>query len=137
MFRDAEFLFAGKTSDFGKAFPDIKDLEVKVTEEGRGLLYGPRTGTYTRANFPGEYVNCSNTLCYNGGFSLGNLVRGMVYGREQEREWEYVFCQGHEGSPKGRRNYGPCPNGFNVKIKIVHHEKGDQIAKAKPYDPCP
>ena len=137
VFRDAELLFGSKTSNFSKAFPEIKDIEVKVREEGRGLYSGSRTGTYTRANFPGQYVDCSNTLCYNGGFSLGNLVHGMTYSRKQEEEWEHIFCQGHEGSPKGRRNYGPCPNSFNVKIKIVYHEEGDQVAKAEPHDPCP
>ena len=47
-------------------------------------------------------------------------MRNMVYGRQQELE-ETMLCRGQEGSPKGRRVYGPCDNYFKVKIKISYH----------------
>ena len=118
VFRESNFLFAQKGT-FAEAFPTIEKLRVEVTESGRGVgtwYDGPAVYTETTT---GEYVNCSNTLCYNGGFRLGGLLRQMV--RNGEKELEVTeFCQGYNGSPKGRRNYGPCGNGFKVKIVIEY-----------------
>jgi hypothetical protein len=32
-------------------------------------------------------------------------------------------CQGYEGSPKGRRNYGPCDNTFQIKVTVAYRSK--------------
>lgn len=29
-----------------------------------------------------------------------------------------AYCQGKEGTPKGRRTYGDCENDFNYSVKI-------------------
>ena len=123
VFRETEFLIARKTSSFSEAFPDVEDVEVEITEEGRLSEWTTdrtRTTTYTKTDFPGEYVDCSNPLCHGGGVRIAQLVRNMGYGRQQELE-EARLCRGQEGSPKGRRVYGPCDNYFKVKIKISYH----------------
>ena len=122
VFRDTEFLF-GKKVSFAEAFPEIEDLRVTVVESGDGVWGDSRTMAYSKAHPPGEYVNCSNPLCYNGGVSLGQIIRNMASTREMELEQEYVSCRGYEGSPKGRRRYGPCFNSFAVKIQITYSAK--------------
>ncbi len=44
----------------------------------------------------------------------------MVTTKETEKEIPYIGCQGYKGSPKGRKNYGPCGNSFKVKITITY-----------------
>ena len=121
VFRETESLLSGKTSSFREAFPDVEDIKVDITENGIfGSMHGdPRTPTYTKRTFPGEYVDCSATLCYGGGVNLGQLVRDMLPTRQRELEIRCV-CQGYEGSPKGRRKYRPCINSFKVTIGISY-----------------
>lgn len=45
-----------------------------------------------------EYVECHNPACFNGGFSLGDILREMAAGRQEE----FIgtsFCTGQEGDP--------------------------------------
>ena len=111
VFNETEPLLGGKTT-FSKAFPEIANITLEVDQGGRKRTYG-------KANFPGEFVNCSNPLCYNGGVRIGSIINDMTFDRDTEYEGS-LSCQGHEGSPKGRRNYGPCLNRFKVKIIIEY-----------------
>lgn len=111
--------FFGQKVDFDKAFPQIKDLTVEVIEYGDGIYNSQSKSIYNRGNLPGEYVNCSNPLCYNGGFSLGGILREMVRNKQTILETS-KSCKGYEGSPKGRRKYGPCMNCFNIKAAIQY-----------------
>src|ERR1700690_402818 len=46
-----------------------------------------------------EHVDSNNPACYNGGISLGDLLREMVHGRQEE----FIgtsFCTGQEGDPE-------------------------------------
>jgi hypothetical protein len=99
---------------FEQAFPNISDCRIEVTFDGRNPLGGPDVRIYNRDNAR-EFIDCTNPLCYNGGFSLGDLLRRAESEGKTDVEDGYMFCQGYEGSPKGRRNYGPC--GASVKVK--------------------
>ncbi len=82
--------------------------------------YGRRKYTLTKANIR-EYVDCSNTLCYNGGCSIGIILHRMV--REKQTEFETSeLCQGNEASAKGRRIYRKCYNFFKIKVSIKYKE---------------
>jgi hypothetical protein len=118
VFREGNFLLASRVS-FSEGFPSIRELRVEVAESGQGVRtsYGPALLTEKTC---GEYFDCSNTLCVNGGFSIGSILRDMVKAGETERQVTR-FCQGYEGSPKGRRNYGPCDDSFDVTVKILYH----------------
>ena len=121
VFRETEFLFSSKAS-FDKAFPEIEDVVIEVTEDGRGIRQwrpSHQKRIYRKSNLPGEYVDCSNPLCCNGGISVGSMIRDMVRARTTEKEASEV-CRGYEGSPKGRRKYGNCMNFFEVKIAITY-----------------
>jgi hypothetical protein len=112
------FLDESKVS-FREAFPQIEDIIIEVEESGRGVDSRDRKRSYARQDFPGEYVNCSNTLCYGGGFSIGRPLRAMVSEIQTEFEGSSL-CKGRQGSPKGKRTYGSCPNFFQFKITVKY-----------------
>ena len=116
VFRDANYMFTTKVS-FEEAFPEIEDLKVFVKEYCHGARGGINTRSYGKE--VGEFVDCSNPLCYNGGFSLGKIIRNMA-GRKETHKEESVMCQGYEGSPKGRRKYRKCINAFEIVVDIVY-----------------
>ncbi len=68
----------------------------------------------------GEYIDCRNSLCYDGGVSVGQMLRDMVEEKKTEAEFSSL-CRGYEGSPKGRRKYRNCSNFFEVKIRIEYN----------------
>lgn len=122
IFNETNFVFAQKTT-FEKAFPQIKSISVEVAESGEGIYQGQRKSHYSSYNLA-EYINCSNSACYNGGFSIGAVIREMVYKRETDKEGEAI-CQGNEGSPKGRRIYRKCLNNFSYKVHIDFVEENE------------
>ena len=111
VFREAEVVFARKAT-FAEAFPEIESADVRVSVSDFGESRSMRWGG-------GEYVDCPNPLCYNGGVSVGSMLRQMVSSKEEERTFE-EFCQGYEGSPKGRRKYGECMRDFKIVIHIKY-----------------
>lgn len=106
--------FLGETNDPDKAFPDIKTLSIKVTQDPYGYYCqrpAQRESTYSKNNLP-RYLTCCNRRCQQGGIDLQSLVLTCGSG-----EYEYS-CNGHEGSPQGRRQGDPCDNRFKVVISI-------------------
>lgn len=120
VFRETNFIFSEKGS-FDEAFPEIEDLTVEVEKSGEGVKEWNHKSVYRMQNFPGEYINCNNPLCYNGGFAIGSILREMVRNKQLELETS-KFCIGNEGSPKGRIIYRKCLNSFNVKVTIKYKE---------------
>jgi len=123
VFRETEFVFSKKVP-FKEAFPEIIDFKIECKEAGHlGYYYSKNENWryYTIENPPGEYIDCSNPLCYNGGFSIGRVLREMVRNKETEKEGDAI-CQGYEGSPGGRRKYRSCINFFQYKVKIKYKD---------------
>ncbi len=64
-----------------------------------------------------EYVECNNPNCFNGGFSLGNLLREMLLGRQEE----FIgtsFCTGQLGTPEEPGPHPSCPTRYDVEIRL-------------------
>ena len=105
VFSETMPVFGRKTS-FEQAFPSIKDVRVHVDERGHGPGFhaglGPSVYTKTMLR---EFVDCSNPMCYNGGFSIGSILRDMVTQDETEHT-ATMYCRGYEGSPKALRRVG-------------------------------
>lgn len=114
-FNESNFLFGGKTT-FQNAFPQIENIKVTVIEKtGHGQI---RRRQYDKTN-TGEYSDCTNPICVSGGVSMGDLIRKMV--REKKTEGEKSsMCKGYEGSPKGKKNYGPCRHRFKVSALVEY-----------------
>ena len=125
VFNSSNFVFSKKTSSFDEAFPEIADITINILENGEGVNQYNKERTYPKQYLPGEYINCSNNLCYNGGFSIGNIIRDMIRNEQTELEISKL-CQGNEGSPKGRRIYRKCLNFFKIKIKLKYKNIQDK-----------
>jgi len=126
VFREREFVFGDKVS-FEKAFPMIEDVQVEVEEDGYGP--GSRQGIFGPYRYSpphmGEYINCSNPICYNGGFRIGEILRQMIREKQTDLETSKT-CQGYEGSPQGRRKYRECINHFEIKVHIKYKEEKEE-----------
>jgi hypothetical protein len=122
VFAGTDFVF-GKKVPFAEAYPEIEDITATVTEQGRDV-YDDGVRVYSKGSF-GEFINCSNGRCYNGGFRVGTIVADMVRERKTESQTTRN-CQGYEGSPKGRKKYRDCDNLFEVEIKIKYREQAEK-----------
>jgi hypothetical protein len=120
IFRATQYVFSRK-APFVEAFPEIDRLLVEVEEDGYGVIKSPYLSGKSRYTEKtcGEYINCSNRFCYNGGFSIGSILRDMVREHKEDHE-DWKICQGYEGSPKGRRHYRSCINNFKIKVHITY-----------------
>lgn len=120
VFAKASYAFSRKVG-FQEAFPTVEEVKVEVeeTEYGQSVLTHYHDSTIGTL---GEYVNCTNPSCYNGGVRIGDILRQMVAKNLTEHESALIFCQGYEGSPKGRKRYRSCRHSFKVKARIKYKE---------------
>ena len=102
-------------ASFAEAFPGVDSIRVDVREEDIGQLVRERT---LSAEAISECVDCSNPLCYNGGFVLGPTIRLMVESRRTDEDIS-VSCQGYEGSPKGRVKDDECMHTLTSKFTLT------------------
>ena len=64
-----------------------------------------------------EYVDCNNPSCFEGGISLGNVLREMVAGRQEE----FIgtsFCTGQEGDPEEPGLHPSCATRFEIEAVL-------------------
>ena len=64
-----------------------------------------------------EHVDCSNPACFNGGISLGDVLREMVAGR-QEDFIGTCFCTGQEGDPEEPGPHPSCATRFEIEATL-------------------
>lgn len=119
--------FIGQKSTFKEAFPEVAEIRVEYSESDYGGIsrcggHAPGDFVLTDKSRIGEYLSCSNPLCYKGGIKIGWTLREMIRQRETEKEGSGE-CQGNEASPKGRKIYRKCMNFFKYKITIRYHEE--------------
>lgn len=121
VYRESRTFFP-KTALFSDVFPEIKDLSIEIEQDSfRNKKLDTVKSFYDIDHPPRPFKDCDNPLCYNGGFNIGQILKYMVTKKETEEE-NTISCQGYEGSPKGRRKYGPCFNLFKYKIKIKYKD---------------
>lgn len=112
--------FLGETTDRDKAFPDIESLELTVVQdpyEHYARNAWQRESRYTKASVP-RRLACLNPRCQQGGLDLQQIV--LFYSPGQHK----FYCNGHEGTPKGRRKGDPCDNRFDMTFAVVKRAAG-------------
>jgi hypothetical protein len=98
-------------------FPEIEDISIKIEEVNATSTEPTKRSVYH--SIPGAYYNCSNPVCYGGGFRLGTLISEMITAKSSELS-ETKHCIGYEGTRKRRTR--ECLHFFNVKISIKYNE---------------
>lgn len=116
VFNESSSPLWGQKTTFAEAFPEVESCLVEVHESGQDITEWNKERIEKN---PGEYINCSNRICYNGGFNIGRKIAELVKKKDTFGEGLAV-CQGQEASPQGRRVYRKCMNFFKYKITIKY-----------------
>ena len=128
IFRETNYVFSKKVP-FLEAFPEIDDFRIEVSESPDMIWGGQaRARTYTKESPPGEFVDCTNSLCYSGGVSIGEILREMISKRKADLEVS-KGCRGYEGSPKGRRKYRSCMHSFGIKVTLKYKDGSQKTSR--------
>jgi hypothetical protein len=109
----------GQVVSFAEAFPTIEEATVEVEESLHAEPVIRKVCLESKAGGISEFFDCSSRDCYNGGVSIGNVLRHMVSERLTEHETKLTICQGG-GSPKRRGHAGGCYHFFKVKARIKY-----------------
>ena len=104
--------FLRETTDRKKAFYGIESFELTVVQDRFGHYTRdgkPRQSHYSKDDVP-RHLACANPRCQQGGLDLLQIVNFWSSGEMK------LPCNGHEGTPKGRRHGDPCDNSFLVTL---------------------
>jgi hypothetical protein len=90
-------------------------LRLSILERGRSA--DPMELRILRHDAVRERIECHNPLCEGGGFSLGDLLRDLVHGRQSE----FIgtsFCTGQEQVHPEVEEFRSCRTRFEVEAHI-------------------
>jgi hypothetical protein len=93
----------------------IQSLAISVSESGRNAE--PLAWRMTAREAVRERIPCNNPDCFDGGFSLGDLLRELVKSGQND----YVgtcFCTGQEGDPEMPGPRASCATRYAVEITL-------------------
>lgn len=112
----------GKPAPFHEVYPDIESICVEGKQFGDLRAGIPADFKYSASNVPAT-IPCANPRCQQGGYLLQTYLDAMAHSRQKEADLDWS-CNGHEGSPKGRRTGAPCMNRvkFGVRIRYKQEE---------------
>ena len=108
----------GETTDREEAFSDFEDFEIAGAQDKFGFYtrYGSeRKFHFTKATMP-RHLHRANPRCQQGGLDLQRIVLFSTPGQHT------FHCNGHEGSPKGRRKGDPCDNSFQLTLSVERRD---------------
>jgi hypothetical protein len=108
----------GARASLEETYPDIEDLTLEVEEYA--FLPSASRRTYTKQQFPGEFVDCTNRLCASGGFCVGDMLRQAVSERKAYVE-DAVLCGGYEGHPNEKHRM--CSHSFKARLWIQYKDR--------------
>lgn len=111
--------FIGTPSSFREAYPDVKSVRFDGQERGDlASGFAERAVHYTESDLPGN-IPCGNPRCVQGGYDLNATMMTLTENQDSSYEIDW-FCNGHEGTPKGRRIGDPCMNSIVAKLTISY-----------------
>ena len=112
--------FLGTVSTFKEAYPQVRTIEVKVRYEGgmRGEIRG--TQKYSEHSIP-QVLPCSNPKCQQGGYNLMATLITLTHSKQSSylARWN---CNGHAGTPKGRKVGDACEASAEIEITLSYKQ---------------
>lgn len=113
--------FLGETTDREKAFPDIISLDLTIAQDRFGHYTRhswQREQRFSKADIPRNFT-CANARCQQGGLDLQQIISFWPPGQHT------FHCNGHEGTPKGRRKGNPCDNRFELTLVVIRRSAAE------------
>lgn len=117
----------GKPSSFLEAFPKVKTLSFEGAQRGDASGEGQREERFSETNLP-RVIACSNPRCQQGGYDLSAYIITLARDRKPQMEGQ-IYCNGYEGTPKGRRKGDACFNGLTFSITASFHTDSSSSSK--------
>jgi hypothetical protein len=93
----------------------VQRIHVAIEEKGRNA--SPYPIQWGQKDSIRELIPCHNPLCFDGGFSLGDLLRELV-NNKQEEFIGTSFCTGREGDPEESKDRPSCATRYDVEILL-------------------
>ena len=93
----------------------VDRIRISIHEKGRDA--NPFDLRIQHKDAVREHVDCNNPDCPNGGISLGDLLREMVRGRQEE----FIgtsFCTGQEGDPEDPGPHPSCATRYEIEATL-------------------
>jgi hypothetical protein len=112
--------FLGKPAPFKQAYPEFKTVRVRVKHEGDMTHAMQREQTYTEHSLP-RVIPCPNPRCRQGGYDLTATIIAIAHERLSSYKVNWS-CNGHEGTPKGRKVGAPCSNSIELEVEAIFNE---------------
>jgi hypothetical protein len=111
----------GKPAPFREVYPNVKSLRLEGTQHGDLRSEYQATLHFSESNIPAT-IDCANPRCQQGGYRIQPLLDALVHAKESRSEQTW-HCNGHEGSPKGRRKGDPCMNYIKFTLTIEYKDE--------------
>lgn len=115
-------VWLGENAKFSDVFPQVAALTLNVEHKGDlpNVRFIPLETVgmqhFTESTIPG-LIHCKNPRCQQGGYKFQLWITEMVRTGKtlDEGTWH---CEGHEGTPSGRRVGDLCGNYLEWKLTI-------------------
>lgn len=122
-----KYLVEREDVSFNQLFPEVKSLNLKGKEIGElssssfFLEESKRIIFYDELTIQRK-IPCSNPKCQQGGYEIQLILESLIRRNDEKSEGK-INCNGHEGTPKGRKNGNSCWNSITYKIDIIYNTK--------------
>ena len=110
--------FLGEYTTFTGAYPNFSELTLRVQHRGDLAYPHQKAEVYTVSNLP-RVLPCANPRCQQGGYDLTATIITLEGGRIANYKVSW-HCNGHEGSPKGRRKGSACMNSVELEFEAKY-----------------
>ena len=108
----------GTVTSFKEAFPEVHTVRVTARHEGDASSEPRKSQAYSEQNLPGT-IPCVNPRCQQGGYDLMATLIAQTNARQPSHQVTWN-CNGHEGSPKGRRRGHSCSNYVEIDFRLTY-----------------
>ena len=112
--------FLGTPTSFSTAHPCFRSLVVRAKHVGKFAYPMQREQVFSDSSIP-RVLSCPNPRCQQGGYDLTATILTLEHGQTAKYQVNYS-CNGHEGTPMGRRKGNPCMNSVALEFEALFNE---------------